>query len=74
MEVENVRVDISEQEVDSVVMLGLACIVGKLLADRVVGKEILKTPLIRAWRPTGWVTDKRQMLHIQALNSHMLIH
>jgi hypothetical protein len=33
-------------------------VVGNLLANRTVGKEIIKTPLIRAWQPTGRVTFK----------------
>ena len=53
MEEENTMVDILEQEIDIVVSLGSSCIVGKLLADQVVGKEIIKSPLIRAWCPIG---------------------
>jgi hypothetical protein len=34
------------------------CVVGKLLADQVVSKEIIKTPIIRAWQPSGRVTFK----------------
>lgn len=37
---------------------GNACVVGKLLVDRTVGKEIIKTPLIRAWQPTRMVSFK----------------
>jgi hypothetical protein len=35
-----------------------SCVVGKLLADQVVSKEIIKTPMIRAWEPSGRVTFK----------------
>jgi hypothetical protein len=37
---------------------GSSCVVGKLLADRVVSKETIKTPMIRAWHPSGRVTFK----------------
>jgi hypothetical protein len=33
-------------------------VVGKLLVDHTVGNEIIKTPLIRAWQPSGRVTFK----------------
>jgi hypothetical protein len=56
MEEENTMVDIPVQEIDIVVSLGSSCIVRKLLGDQIVGKEIIKNPLIRAWRPTSWVT------------------
>jgi hypothetical protein len=58
MEVETLEVDAPEPVVEALVERGSTCVVGKLLADRVVGKEILKTPLIRAWQPTGWVNFK----------------
>jgi hypothetical protein len=43
-------VGIKTQEVDFVPLVGRgsAYVVGKLLADRMVGKEIIKTPLIQA--------------------------
>lgn len=41
-------IDISEQDIAPVVSRGSSCIVGKLLADRIVGKEIIETPLIWA--------------------------
>jgi hypothetical protein len=53
MEEENTMVDIPVQEIDIVVSLGSSCIVRKLLGDQIVGKEIIKNPLIRAWRPTS---------------------
>jgi hypothetical protein len=37
---------------------GSACVVWRLLYDRTMGKEIIKTPLIRAWQPTGRVSFK----------------
>jgi hypothetical protein len=37
---------------------GSSCVLGKLLADRVVSKETIRTPLIRAWQPSKRVTFK----------------
>jgi hypothetical protein len=36
-----------------------ACMVGRLLADRMVGKEIIRPPLIRARQPTWRVSFKK---------------
>jgi hypothetical protein len=36
------------------VSLGSLCVVGKLLVDRIMGKEIIKTPLIQAWCLTAF--------------------
>ncbi|XP_059436731.1 uncharacterized protein LOC132169771 [Corylus avellana] len=58
MEEEDVRLGISENGIAPLVDRGNACVVGKLLADRTVGKEIVKTPLLRAWQPTGRVSFK----------------
>jgi predicted molibdopterin-dependent oxidoreductase YjgC len=44
---------IGETAMASLLSRGLSCVVGKLLADRVVSKETIKTPLIRAWQPSG---------------------
>lgn len=41
-------VDIPEQDIAHVVSRRSSCIIGKLLADWTMGKEIIKTPLIRA--------------------------
>lgn len=34
------------------------CMVGKLIADRVISKEIIKSKLIRGWRPSGSISFK----------------
>jgi hypothetical protein len=52
------EIDAPDATMEPLVERGTACIVGKLLADRTMGKEILKTPMIRAWQPTGWVSFK----------------
>lgn len=58
MEEEDEEVDAPEEDLEPVVERGSACVVGKLLADRTVGKEIIKTPLIQAWQRTRRVTLK----------------
>jgi hypothetical protein len=47
-----------ELEIKAPAMAGLAqrgelCLVGKLIADRLVSKETIRTKLIRGWRPLG---------------------
>jgi hypothetical protein len=58
LEVESVGIKTQEVDFEPLVVRGSTCVVGKLLADRVVGKEIIKTPLIRAWKPTERVSFK----------------
>jgi hypothetical protein len=48
MEVEIAKVDAPELVIEPLVDRGSACVVGKLLVNRVVGKEIMKTLLIKA--------------------------
>ncbi|XP_059455041.1 uncharacterized protein LOC132185261 [Corylus avellana] len=43
--------------VDSV-KRGQSCLVGKLVSDRMVSKEIIRSKLIRGWRPTGSLSFK----------------
>jgi hypothetical protein len=37
---------------------GQLCLVGKLVAERMVSKNIIKSKLIRAWRPSGNLSFK----------------
>jgi hypothetical protein len=55
---ESEELAIGESAMAPLLSRGEACVVGKLLADRVVGKEVLKTPMIRALQPSGRVTFK----------------
>lgn len=41
--------DAPEEDLESVVERGSVYVVGKLIADRTVGKEIINSPMIRAW-------------------------
>jgi hypothetical protein len=58
LDVETEEVVAPDAAMEPLVDRGTACVVGKLLADRTLGKEILKTPLIRAWQPIGWFPSK----------------
>ena len=58
MEEEDTRLGITKNGIAPLVDRGNACVVGKLLGDRIVGKDIMKTPLIHAWQPTGRVGFK----------------
>ena len=53
LEEENLEVPAVESVMEPLVDRGSACMVGKLLVDNIVGNEILKSLLIRAWQPTG---------------------
>lgn len=55
---ENPGIVIKEQAIAPLVQRGQACLVGKLLTERSISKEILQTPMIRAWRPMGRVSFK----------------
>jgi hypothetical protein len=58
MEEEDTKLGITEQGMVPLVERGHACVIGKLLADRTVGKDVVKVPLINAWQPTGRVSFK----------------
>jgi hypothetical protein len=58
LDAETEEVEAPDAALEPLVDRGTACAVGKLLEERTVGKEILKTPMIRAWQPTGWVSFK----------------
>jgi hypothetical protein len=58
MEEEDMWLGITEHGIAPLVDRGHACVVGKLLADRMVGKDIVKTLLQHAWQPTGRVSFK----------------
>jgi hypothetical protein len=64
MEVEDDEVNAPEEEVEPMVERGSVCVVGKLLSDRIVGKEIIRSPMIRAWQPTVRVTFKTLLTNL----------
>jgi hypothetical protein len=58
LEEESIGIKTSDDDFEPLVGRGTACVMGKLLADRIVGKEVIKTPLIRAWQTNGRVSFK----------------
>jgi hypothetical protein len=52
LEEENSGVSLETSEIESLVSRGKHCLIGKLIADKVVPKEFFKAPLLRAWRPS----------------------
>jgi hypothetical protein len=53
---ENKGVSPDVSEIEPMVHRGKVCLIGKILAERIVPKEYFKTPLTRVWRPTGGLT------------------
>jgi hypothetical protein len=56
---ENPGIVIKSQTFSPLLQRGCSCMVGKLLTERFVDKDVLKTPMIRAWKPTGSVSFKQ---------------
>lgn len=57
-EEEGIEVVAPEEVLSEIVLKGQLCLVGKLLADRMVGKESIRSKLILGWRPTGSISFK----------------
>lgn len=47
------EVIIQEQAFEGVVERGTLCLVGKLISDSVIGKDTIRSTLVRGWKPTG---------------------
>ncbi len=54
-EEETVGVSLDVTDIVSLVNRGRSCVVGKMVADRIVPKEYYKAPLLRVWKPMGSV-------------------
>lgn len=57
-EEETIGVDFHEEAFEDLVQKGQSCLVGKLLSDHVVSKEIIRSKLIRGWKPRGTMAFK----------------
>jgi hypothetical protein len=53
---ENPGIVIKQQTFSPLVQRGRSCLVGKLLSERTITKEVLKTPMVRAWKLSGSVS------------------
>jgi hypothetical protein len=50
---EDGEMEIQQQAWEVGTLRGKSCVVGKLIADRMMSKEIIRTQLIRGWKPEG---------------------
>jgi hypothetical protein len=50
---EDAEMEIQQQAWEVGTLRGKSCLVGKLIADRMVSKEVIRTQLIRGWKPEG---------------------
>ena len=57
-EEEDIDVEVRRDVIEDAATKEQVCAVGKLLADRYVSKEIVRSAMIRFWKPTGYVTFK----------------
>lgn len=55
---ESLVVEAIEMEGHNINVRGRSCLVGKLLADRTIGKDSIKSTLIRGWKPSGTTVFK----------------
>jgi hypothetical protein len=55
-EEEDIEVVIHKQAFDEVVARGNVCLIGKLISDRAIGKDALRTKLVRGWKPKGSIS------------------
>lgn len=53
---ENDGVSLEVAEIEPMVHRGKVCLIGKLMAERIVPKEYFRVPLLKIWRPVGTVT------------------
>jgi hypothetical protein len=58
MEEESVTVEIEDKVVEDLVNKGKSYLVGKLIAERIVGKDTIRSTLVRGWQPEGAVSFK----------------
>lgn len=50
---ESVEVIVQQQAVEEIAKRGNSCLVGKLIADRIIGKGTIRSNMVRIWRLTG---------------------
>lgn len=58
MEKESVELEINTRAVEGVVTRGQNCLVGKLVSNQIVSKNIIISMLISGWRPSGNLSFK----------------
>lgn len=65
-EEESVRVEAIESVVEVLELRGQSWLVGKLIADKIIGKDYIRATLIRGWKPTG-------SLHFKVLGENLFL-
>jgi hypothetical protein len=58
LEDEDIEFEVQKEEVRGVVARGQLCVVGKLVSDRIVSKETIKTEMLRWWKISENTTFK----------------
>jgi hypothetical protein len=58
VEEESLGVSVEVEELDPLIVKGKVCVIGKILADRVIPKDSFKGPLSRVWRQEGNISFK----------------
>jgi hypothetical protein len=49
---------IANQNLNGLAVRGKSCLIGKLIAERIVGKEFIRKTMIKGWRPKGFPSFK----------------
>jgi len=53
---ENDGATLEADEIEPIIHRGKVCLIGKLMAERIVPKEYFRVPLLKIWRPVGTVS------------------
>jgi hypothetical protein len=56
VEEEDDELEIADPAMDGLAQRGKLCLVGKLIADRLISKETIKSKLIRGWKSLGKIS------------------
>jgi hypothetical protein len=57
-EKEGLEVEVPEEEFIEIAEKGRVCLVGRLMLERAISKDIIRKKLIRGWRPLGQLVFK----------------
>lgn len=57
-EAESLEVEVPDIGIGNITPRGSSCLVGKLLADRIIGKDTIKSMVVRGWQPSGTMVFK----------------
>jgi hypothetical protein len=57
-EAEQDELEVEEEEVEEISLKGNQCLVGKLISERIVGKDYIRKTMIRGWKPRETLSFK----------------